>query len=115
VHACRHRELYGRGIPAFKLGDRELSLLHFNLYNARSLREVKRTIKWGAATVPAKTNAERGVRGAYFGFKFNKAGCNNKKCSREHACLNYNAKDHPNQCLPHGKKQLTMGHPYVQR
>ena len=89
-----------KGLKAFKMGDNELSLLHFNLDNAKALKEGRK------ASRPMKQAADSGgkvVRGSCYGHNFNKEGCTVKKCEFEHRCLACKSKEHILEMCPKKK------------
>lgn len=75
-----------KGLKCFKMGDQELSLLHFNLDNARLTRDTRR------ATRPATSHrkvweSNARARGACYAHNFTKGGCIEKECTWEHSCI----------------------------
>ena len=68
------------------MGDHELSLLHFNLDNAKTLKHTKKGGMLAANTKRVMDNGGRG-RGTCYGFNYNKDGCNTKDCKWEHRCI----------------------------
>ena len=84
-----------KGLNHFKLGDQELSLLHFNLDNAKALNDSQNVAAMSTGT-GAKKVPEGGskVKGACYGYNYNKEGCTTKDCKWEHRCLTCKSKDH---------------------
>ena len=83
-----------KGLRHFRLGDQELSLLHFNLDNAKALKDSKKlTVRQGSSSKRGTESASK-VRGACYGFNYNKEGCVAKDCKWEHRCLACKGKDH---------------------
>lgn len=75
-----------KGIKCFKMGDQELSILHFNLDNSRALKEPKKAMKSESLVRKSGEDISR-VRGACYGHNYNKDGCANKKCVYDHKCV----------------------------
>ena len=81
-----------KGIKCFKMGDQEISLLHFNLDNSRSSRDIRKLHKPISGQL-RYTDTGR-VRGACYGFNYNKDGCVRKNCEWEHRCIKCRSGDH---------------------
>ena len=78
------------GVQAFKMGDHELSILHFNLDNTRSMRDSRRpSTKY--STISGSTKPSKGL---CYSHNFDKAGCVRTKCGWDHKCLNCKSSDH---------------------
>ena len=94
-HAIREKAKE-KGVRAFKMGDSNISLLHFNLENSRSLRDSRRSYNSSKAT----REMSKPKRGVCYGFNFNNQGCTRKECSWDHRCLSCKSKDHPVSSCP---------------
>ena len=83
-----------KGLKWFKMGDQELSILHFNLDNARSLKEI--ASKKGKTESQGKKGVGEAprVRGPCYGHNYNKGGCVAKDCIYDHKCVVCKSFDH---------------------
>lgn len=91
-----------KGMKAFRLGDTELSLLHFNMDNTRSNREtVKATVK--SSKKGSSAEGSKAVKGVCYGHNYNKEGCVRKKCDWDHRCVTCKSWDHTYESCPSKK------------
>ena len=88
-----------RGVRAFKMGDNNISLLHFNLDNSKALRESKRF----SASKYTQRDYSKPKRGLCYAYNFNRDGCKASECKWEHKCVNCKSKDHIVSACP-GRK-----------
>ena len=79
-----------RGVGAFKMGDNNISLLHFNLDNARALRDNKRY----SGTKYTSRDFSKPKRGLCYAHNFNREGCKASECKWEHKCVACKSKEH---------------------
>ncbi len=92
-----------KGLRAFRMGDNALSLLHFNLDNARAMRENRkgRTTSSRRRTEGASSGSK--VRGACYAHNYNKEGCTRKKCDWDHHCISCKSTEHVIENCPNKK------------
>ena len=79
-----------KGVRAFKMGDHELSILHFNLDNTRSMRDSRRS----SARYSTISGSSKPSKGLCYSHNFDKGGCIRTKCGWDHKCLNCKSSDH---------------------
>ena len=90
-----------KGIKCFKMGDNNVSLLHFNLDNARSIRDVKRPMYSSAKKYVSNFSKPR--RGLCYAHNFDKSGCTKKDCDWDHKCVSCRSSDHVVSSCPNKK------------
>lgn len=78
-----------KGLKAFRMGDTELSMLHFTLDNTRAVKEVR---KPSGQSYSSKTY-EVGKKVCY-AFNYSKDGCTARNCDYEHKCIICKTSDH---------------------
>ena len=86
--AVRQKARGGKGLKAFRMGDQKLSLLHFNLDNTKSQKEVRRP-----ARGYGNKNSDNAKKVCY-AHNYNKDGCSVRQCEYEHKCLICKSSDH---------------------
>ena len=83
-----------KGLKWFKMGDQELSILHFNLDNARSMKDTRKTGKRASSSSSKPAAIGTKVKGACYAFNYTKGGCVTKDCEWEHKCIVCKSWDH---------------------
>lgn len=93
-----------KGVRAFRMGDTELSLLHFNMDNSRSHKESKKSRSTFTKTdAESRTSVSSKVKGSCFQHNYNKDGCKRENCTWDHHCLMCRSKSHVAEGCPNKK------------
>lgn len=87
------------GMKYFRQGDQELSLLFFNLDNARSMRDTRRPFKQTTGNTRYAEGYGK-ARGVCYAFNYDRSGCGVKKCLYDHVCISCRSVDHPISSCP---------------
>lgn len=82
-----------KGMKHFKMGDHDLSLLHFNLNNSRAMKDNRRQ-SFRVSSGLKTTEAARLARRACYTFNYSKDSCVAKNCEWEHYCMGCRSKSH---------------------
>ena len=82
-----------KGLEEFKVGNQEVSLLHFNIANTKPIRDSRKPFR---SYNPVYRNLNK-LRGYCYAYNYTRDGCSNPECRYDHKCINCHSKDHPQQ------------------